>query len=95
MAKVLDNFALPSSLENWQNEVLQSNGHVFVPALAPGRLTELHVLNNGVELGLLKKKRFEPSHQLAEVLGQKNKNNLLILKIRQSMSDIYMERRLR
>ena len=31
----------------------------LVPALAPDRLTELHVLNNGVELGLLKKKRFE------------------------------------
>lgn len=77
VAKVLDNFALPSSLENWQNEVLQSNGHVFVPALAPGRLTELHVLNNGVELGLLKKKRFEPSHQLAEVLGQKEQKQLI------------------
>lgn len=77
MAKVLDNFALPSSLENWQNEVLQSNGHVFVPALDPGMLTELHVLNNGVELGLLKKKRFEPSHQLAEVLGQKEQKQLI------------------
>ncbi len=77
VAKVLDNFALPSSLENWQNEVLQSNGHVFVPALDPGMLTELHVLNNGVELGLLKKKRFEPSHQLAEVLGQKEQKQLI------------------
>src|SRR5699024_1477596 len=28
VAKVLDNFALPSSLEHCQNEVLQSNGHV-------------------------------------------------------------------
>ena len=77
VAKVLDNFALPSSLENWQNVVLQSNGHVFVPALDPDLLTELHVLNNGVELGLLKKKRFEPSHQLAEVLGQKEQKQLI------------------
>ncbi len=56
---------------------MQSNGHVFVPALAPDLLTELHVLNNGVELGLLKKKRFEPSHQLAEVLGQKGQKQLI------------------
>lgn len=78
--KVLNNFVLPHNLENWQNEALQSNGHVFIPALDPALLAELHVLNNGVELGLLKKKRFEPSHQLAEVLGQKEQNQLINLK---------------
>lgn len=80
VAKVLDNFVLPDSLENWQKTVLQSNGHVFVPAVDPELLNELHILNNGVELGLLKKKRFEPSHQLAEVLGQKEQKQLLNLK---------------
>lgn len=69
---------MPVSLKNWQKTVLQSNGHVFVPAIDPELLNELHILNNGVELGLLKKKRFEPSHQLAEVLGQKSKSNCLI-----------------
>lgn len=77
--KVLENFVLPDSLENWQKLVLQSNGHVFVPAIDSEMLTELHVLNNGVELGLLKKKRFEPSHQLAEVLGQKQQTQLINL----------------
>lgn len=80
VAKVLDDFVLPDSLENWQKTVLQSNGHVFVPAVDPELLNELHILNNGVELGLLKKKRFEPSHQLAEVLGQKEQKQLLNLK---------------
>lgn len=75
--KVLDNFILPTSLKNWQKLALQSNGHVFVPALEPELLTELHVLSNGVELGLLKKKRFEPSHQLAEVLGQNEQKQLI------------------
>ncbi len=50
-----------------------------MPAIDPEMLTELHVLNNGVELGLLKKKRFEPSHQLAEVLGQKQQTQLINL----------------
>ena len=53
--KVLDHFVLPVSLKNWQKTVLQSNGHVFVPAIDPELLNELHILNNGVELGLLKK----------------------------------------
>ncbi|OYR87419.1 RsmB/NOP family class I SAM-dependent RNA methyltransferase [Lactobacillus taiwanensis] len=75
--KVITNFVLPTGLENWQKEVLQSNGHVFVPALDPEILNDLHILNNGVELGLLKKKRFEPSHQLAEVLGQKEQRQLI------------------
>ena len=75
--KVITNFVLPTGLENWQKEVLQSNGHVFVPALDPEILNDLHILNIGVELGLLKKKRFEPSHQLAEVLGQKEQRQLI------------------
>ena len=78
--EVLDHFVLPVSLKNWQKAVLQSNGHVFVPAIDPELLNELHILNNGVELGLLKKKRFEPSHQLAEILGQKAQKQLLNLK---------------
>lgn len=78
--EILDHFVLPVGLKNWQKAVLQSNGHVFVPAIDPELLNELHILNNGVELGLLKKKRFEPSHQLAEVLGQKAQKQLLNLK---------------
>ena len=77
VAKVLEEFVLPDNLEDWQKVVLQSNSHVFVPAVDPALLAELHVLNNGVELGLLKKKRFEPSHQLAEVLGQKEQKQLI------------------
>src|SRR5699024_5995871 len=63
--------AVPSGLENWQDEVVQRNGRVFVSAVEPDGLTELHVLNNGAGLGLRTKKRVEPSRQLAEVLGQK------------------------
>ncbi|QNQ83576.1 RNA methyltransferase [Lactobacillus sp. PV037] len=69
--KVLDKFNLPTEMENWEKKTIKRNDHVVFPALNPVLLKGLHVLNNGVELGLLKKNRFEPSHALAEVLGQK------------------------
>lgn len=68
--KVLKNLNLPESLADWQDHALISNDHVFVPAIDPSQLDGLHILSNGVELGMMKKNRFEPSQQLAQVLGQ-------------------------
>lgn len=68
--KELDSFNLPDGLKDWESRARVSNGHVFVPAIDNQFLNGIKVLSNGVELGLLKKKRFEPSHQLAESLGQ-------------------------
>lgn len=70
VAQVLDQFSLPPSLQNWAKIALSSHNHVFVPALTGLTYHHLHIVNNGVELGLLKKKRFEPGHQLAAVLDQ-------------------------
>ena len=39
----------------------------------------MQILSNGVELGLLKKNRFEPSHQLAMVLAEEKQNRVLEL----------------
>lgn len=66
---VLNNFNLPSEIENWSKEALIRDNHVFIPAIKTN-LQGLRILNNGIELGILKKNRFEPGHQLAEVLGQ-------------------------
>ena len=70
VAKVLDKFVLPNQIADWPKKVLNSNDHVYLPAIAESELQGFHVLSNGVELGMLKKNRFEPGHQLAEVLGQ-------------------------
>lgn len=69
VAQVLARFNLPIFLQNWQEKVLVRKDHVFLPAYT-GNLAGLKIMNNGIELGLLKKKRFEPGHQLAEILGQ-------------------------
>lgn len=69
--KVLNKFYLPKAMVDWENKIIKRADHVVLPALSPDLLENLHVLNNGVELGLLKKNRFEPSHALAEVLGQR------------------------
>lgn len=70
VAKVLNNFNLPVGLVDWTKKAMVRNEHVFVPAIVLPEKTKLHIINNGVELGILKKNRFEPGHQLAEVLGQ-------------------------
>lgn len=70
VACVLNQFDLPFSLQNWAKLALSSHHHVFVPALTGLTHQHLRIVNNGVELGLLKKKRFEPGHQLAAVLDQ-------------------------
>lgn len=67
---ILKDFSLPASIKNWQKEALISHDHVFVPVIDPNIVKSLRILNNGVELGIMKKNRFEPGHQLAEVLGQ-------------------------
>ena len=68
--KVLSKFVLPAALDNWKEKALVRNNHVFIPVMDAQQVKGLKILNNGVELGILKKNRFEPGHQLAEVLGQ-------------------------
>ncbi len=77
--QVLIRFNLPDELTDWENKALTRQDHVFLPAIDTQNLKGIRILNNGVELGLLKKKRFEPSHQLAEVLGQKKQANVINL----------------
>ncbi|CCI85587.1 NOL1 NOP2 sun family protein [Lactobacillus pasteurii DSM 23907 = CRBIP 24.76] len=69
VADVLEKFNLPATLQDWKAKLCLSNGHVFLPVIAPNDLKGIKVINNGLELGLLKKNRFEPGHQLAMVLG--------------------------
>lgn len=76
--KVLSNFNLPDFLTDWQSKALVSHDHVFIPAYKQST-KGLKVINNGVELGLLKKKRFEPGHQLAEVLAQVDQTQVVEL----------------
>lgn len=68
--QVMDQFNLPVALSDWRNKAKVRNEHVYIPAISLPEKSKLHVINNGVELGILKKKRFEPGHQLAEVLGK-------------------------
>lgn len=70
---------MPECLNDWRKKVLVRNDHVFVPAVSLPERVNLHILNNGVELGILKKKRFELGHQLAEVLGQVNQDRVIDL----------------
>lgn len=77
--KVLDHFNLPESLQNWEENACVRQDHVFIPAINHSELKGLKIVNNGVELGLLKKNRFEPGHQLAEVLGQVDQENVVEL----------------
>lgn len=79
VAKVLDKFTLPEELVDWQKRVLVRNDHVFIPAISEQNLKGLKILSDGLELGILKKKRFEPGHQLAEVLGQVEQTNVINL----------------
>lgn len=79
VGKVIDQFNLPEVLTDWRKKALVSNDHVFVPAIEFTGKVKLHILNNGVELGVLKKKRFEPGHQLAEVLGQVEQERVIDL----------------
>ena len=78
IAPVLKPFNLPSALSEWSTRCLVSHDHVFLPALTTN-IAHLKILNNGFELGLLKKNRFEPSHQLAMVLSQVEQKQVLEL----------------
>ncbi len=69
-------FNFPEPLKSQLPQCQNSHQHIFIPVIPPKELTGLHVLSNGVELGLLKPGRFEPSHQLAEVLGQCRQNQV-------------------
>ncbi len=79
ISEAIAGFNWPESLASWPSQMLKSQDHVFVPALEPELLKGIKVLNNGLELGILKKKRFEPSHQLAEVLGQVDQERVVDL----------------
>lgn len=79
VAKVLDKFVLPACFNDWTKGVLNSNDHIYLPAISEDFLQGLRVLSNGVELGILKKNRFEPGHQLAEVLGQNKQVQIIDL----------------
>lgn len=69
VSKVIKKFNLPEQLSSWKTLALNSNDHIFIPALDPKRLKGLKIINNGLELGIMKKRRFEPGHQLAAVLS--------------------------
>lgn len=77
--KVISKFTLPTSLQDWKNLALISKDHVFVPVIDRKDLDHLRIVNNGVELGLMKKKRFEPGQQLAQVLGQEKQKQVVDL----------------
>lgn len=78
VAKVLNDFNLPPELKDWDKKTLVRNDHVFIPAYN-GKLKDIKIVNNGLELGVLKKKRFEPGHHLAEVLGQVKQEKVIEL----------------
>lgn len=67
----LSKFNLPFKVNKFELR----QGHVVMPILQT-ELAGLHILSNGIELGALKKNRFEPSHQLAEILGQKEQEQV-------------------
>ncbi|WEV37974.1 RsmF rRNA methyltransferase first C-terminal domain-containing protein [Lactobacillus sp. ESL0680] len=77
-ASVLAEFDLPQALLNWREEVRVSQDHVFIPALKTSNL-HLKIINNGLELGVLKKNRFEPGHQLAMALSQVKQERIVDL----------------
>lgn len=79
VADVLNKFNLPEFLQNWAITAQVSNNHVFIPIISKENVRGLKILNNGIELGVLKKNRFEPGHQLAEVLGQIKQTELIDL----------------
>lgn len=79
IAEVLDKFNLPAAIKNWRLNSRVRNNHVFIPALSDSANLHLQILANGVELGMLKKNRFEPGHQLAMVLAEQKQNRVVEL----------------
>lgn len=79
IAEVLDKFNLPAAIKNWRLNSRVRNNHVFIPALSDSANLNLQILANGVELGVLKKNRFEPGHQLAMVLAEQKQNRVVEL----------------
>lgn len=78
VSEILNQFELPKSISDWKKSACVSHDHVFIPAI---KKQDLHtkILDNGIELGVLKKNRFEPSHHLAMVLGQIEQTRVLNL----------------
>lgn len=68
-------YKIPAFLQNWEKKIQVSQAHVFVPALEPAMIADIHVLNNGLELGKLKKNRFEPSQWLAQFLAEEKQEH--------------------
>ncbi|MFC2694510.1 MAG: RsmB/NOP family class I SAM-dependent RNA methyltransferase [Lactobacillus sp.] len=75
--KVLAAFQLPARFD--LRKAIQREGHVSLPAANPELFKGLHVLANGVELGELKRKRFVPGQQLAQVLGRSKQEQVIAL----------------
>ena len=78
VAEVFKPFNLPLELANWSTSCLVSQNHVYLPAIEADNM-HFKIISNGLELGILKKKRFEPSHQLALVLGQRKQKQVVNL----------------
>lgn len=90
VAQILSPYNLPRALTNWQKDCRVRNNHVFIPALTNKNL-HLKILNNGIELGILKKKRFEPGHQLAMVLACKKQSRVIDLSKEEYLSYLHGE----
>lgn len=73
--ELLASFNLPVSFDF--SKAAKSNDHVYIPAVED--TSQIKVLNNGLELGILKKGRFQPSQQLAQYLGQMQQERVVEL----------------
>lgn len=73
---VLHQFNLPLYLSKQLDRAINKNNHIVIPALSDEKLKSLHIISNGIELGILKKNRFEPSHQLVYILAQVKQNSV-------------------
>ncbi|MCT7873815.1 MAG: RsmF rRNA methyltransferase first C-terminal domain-containing protein [Lactobacillus iners] len=73
---ILHQFNLPLYLSKQLDRAINKNNHIVIPALSDEKLKSLHIISNGIELGILKKNRFEPSHQLVYILAQVKQNNV-------------------
>lgn len=70
----LQEYEVGRVLTNYNKKLIKVNEHVVY--FAYNEKTNLYIINNGVDLGVLKKNRFEPSYQLAQVLGQEKQQRV-------------------
>lgn len=53
---ILHQFNLPLYLSKQLDRAINKNNHIVIPALSDEKLKSLHIISNGIELGILKKK---------------------------------------